>query len=428
MSKSKPVSWQCILLIVACVYACLRFAVHLIGLSSLVQYSDLPIYLLAAERLLAHQPLYHLEELAKVVSFQYAPVFALYYAPLRILPTNLIALLLSLLYPITLALLFWRWNAILQNLQLEAVRQALWKLLPIVLVYEVFWSDLGYLNVYTLTSLLTTLLLEAILARSLPRTIFWLAIILPIKPFWAFPVLLPLIFGRWRFFLKLIVGGMIAYLALAVLTGAIVGWGYAFEQYMAYFDFLSRLSSNFSWRVLAEGNLLGYNHSIKQVIVYFLGVSPLSLGIATILKGALLLPLVLILFKEWENPTVNESPSRQLNLFWGLYLAVFIWLDVVWEVALGWALCAYLWPYLAKRWEQLAIGATFGVMAMLDPWRLASFIVGGEHIIGARGEILTDPSTYVPLILAELLVFYGLWFKNRAHMLSRNSWTAQPTT
>ncbi len=418
MPKSKPVSWQRIFLIVACGYACLRFTAHLIGLSSLVPYSDLPVYLRTAERLLAGQPLYHLKELASVSYFQYAPVFALYYTPMLSLPINLAALLLSLLYPITYALLFWRWNVILQHLQLEAARQVLWKLLPIILVYEVFWSDLAYLNLYTLIPLCATLLLEAILNKNLPLAILWLAIILPIKPFWAFPVLLPLLFKRWRFFFKLVAGGMIAYLALAVLAGVIVGWSYTFEQYMAYFDFLLHLSSNFSWRILAEGNLLGYNHSIKQVIVYFGGVSALSLGIAAILKGALLFPLALILFKEWKNPPVNESAIRQLNLFWGLYLAVFIWLDIVWEVALGWALCAYLWPFLTRRWERLAIGATFGVMAMLDPWRLASFIAGGDHIVGARGEILTDPSAYAPLILAELLVFYGLWFKTRVFLLS----------
>ncbi|MCD4739200.1 MAG: hypothetical protein K8R89_08075, partial [Anaerolineae bacterium] len=174
---------------------------------------DLRIYLDAAERLQSKQNLYIQEEVTRMEFYQYAPAFALSFIPQLALPRSTIAILHTLLHIAAYYLLYKRWGNILQRLDPGNLK-VLVSTLPVWLIFSAFWSDLGYLNIYIILALLSTLLLEAVLNENLGWALFWLSIILQSKPQWAFAAAIPLLVGKWRFFLKLLSASIITYILI----------------------------------------------------------------------------------------------------------------------------------------------------------------------------------------------------------------------
>src|SRR6185436_12123161 len=90
---------------------------------------------------------------------------------------------------------------------------------------------------------------------------------------------------------------------------------------------------------------LGYNHSIMQIVLYYLGVSAANMRLATIIKLLFLVPLGLISLKflraRIDKPGY-EAPETALALTFAFYLGAFIWLDMVWELSLALVIFAYL--------------------------------------------------------------------------------------
>jgi hypothetical protein len=240
---------------------------------------------------------------------------------------------------------------------------------------------------------------------------FWLgAVILPIKPHWAFALALPLLLGRYKFFLKLLLGTVAAYMAVAGITVIGGGAGYGLQQYRDYFAFIARLSRDFPWRG-PDQPFLGYNHSIMQIVMYYFGVLATNMRIATIVKLLLLVPLGLIALKFLRHPIDKpgyEVPETALSLSFALYLGAFIWLDMVWELSLALVVFAFLLATIREKATKTFLWILFAPYALLDIWRLVSYIVGGDKILYEGSYVLTDPLIYVPWIMILLLVFYGL--------------------
>jgi hypothetical protein len=267
------------------------------------------------------------------------------------------------------------------------------------------------MNIYIITALFATFSIDAILREKLGWASFWLgAVILPIKPHWAFALALPLLLGRYRFFLKLLAGAGLAYLTVAGITLLAGGVEYGIRQYQDYFVFLSRLARDFPWWG-PEKPFLGYNHSILQIVLYALGVSAANMRLATILKLVLLLPLGWISLKFLRNPihrAGKDIPETALAIVFAFYLGAFIWLDMVWELSLGIVIFAYLLATTRQKGIRILLWILFGPYALLDVWRLASYIALGDHVLYEGAYVLTDPLIYVPWIMIVLLVFYAL--------------------
>ena len=243
------------------------------------------------------------------------------------------------------ALLYIWWARIFRQNGLNEIARQWALLLPLYLVFSVFWDDLSYMNTYMLLALFATFLIDAILQEKLVWASFWLgAVILPIKPHWAFALALPLLLGRYRFFLKLLGGAALAYLIVAGITLLAGGVEYGIRQYQDYFAFLMRLTRDYPWWG-PESPFLGYNHSIMQVILYLFGVSPSNMLLATVIKLVLLVPLGWVGIRFLRHPIEKkgkEIPEIALALVFALYLGAFIWLDMVWELSLGVVIFAYL--------------------------------------------------------------------------------------
>jgi hypothetical protein len=410
-------------LIAALVYAILRLAIQIFLFSDALQpqaisqgaqvSADLQLsYIPAAQHFQAREDIY-LKGSLEVLEhhFPYSPAFAFFFMPILLLPINILVPFLLLLHIATYALLYIWWDRIFEKNQLHNVALMWARMLPLFLVFSAFWDDLAYMNIYLIVALFATFLIDAILQEKLGWAIFWLGVvILPIKPHWAFALALPLLLGRYKFFFRLLIGSILAYLAVAGVTILAGGVEYGLRQYQDYFGFLARLSRDFPWWG-PDKPFLGYNHSIMQIVLYYLGVSPENMRIATIVKLLLLAPLGLVGLKFLLRPLGKagyEAPNVALSFVFALYLGAFIWLDMVWELSLGLVIFAYLLATTCEKGTKILLWILFAPYALLDIWRLVSYIALGDSILYEGAYVLTDPLIYVPWIMMILLMFYAL--------------------
>jgi hypothetical protein len=412
-----------VLLVLAIVYALLRLAVQVYFFSDAlrpeavaegVQVSaDLQqSYIASAQHFQAREDLYLKDSLEHVEAhYLYSPAFAFFFAPLLLLPLQILLPVMVVIHLLAYGLLYIWWGRIFEQNQLTNIASQWARLLPLYLVFSPFWDDLSYMNTYIIVALFATLLIDAILQEKLGWASFWLgAVILPIKPHWAFALALPLLLGRYRFFLKLLAGAALVYLLVAGITIVAGGVEYGIRQYQDYFAFLSRLTRDYPWRGPDEP-FLGYNHSIMQIVLYSFGVSTANMRLAMILKLILLIPLGWISLKFLRNPSNRagrEVPEIALALVFAFYLGAFIWLDMVWELSLGIVIFAYLIATSEQIGTRVLLWGLFGPYALLDIWRLISYIALGDDVLYEGAYVLTDPLIYIPWIMIVLLVFYAM--------------------
>ena len=412
-----------VLLILAIIYAILRLAIQIFLFSDAmrpeavaegVQVSaDLQqSYIASAQRFQEREDLYLKGSLEHVEAhYLYSPAFAFFFAPLLLLPLQILLPLMVVIHLLAYGLLYIWWARIFEQNNLQQVASQWADFLPLYLVFSAFWDDLSYMNTYIIVALFATLLIDAILQEKLGWASFWLgAVILTIKPHWGFALVLPLLLGRYRFFLRLLVGAALAYLIVAGITVLAGGVEYGIRQYQDYFTFLARLTRDYPWWG-PDKPFLGYNHSIMQIVLYTLGVSSANITLAAILKLILLLPLGWIGLKFLRSPrhqAGTELPEVALALIFVFYLGAFIWLDMVWELSLGMVIFAYLLATIEHKGTRVLLWVLFGAYALLDIWRLVSFMALGDDVLYEGAYVLTDPLIYVPWIMMILLVFYGI--------------------
>jgi hypothetical protein len=375
--------------------------------------NDLQIYLAAANRLVHQQDLYLQEALDRVAVFQYAPSYALFFTLFLAIPFGLLALGHTLLNIAAYVLLYFWWGRMFRRLGLEQADRMLALILPVWIVFAAFWGDLAYLNIYVITALICTWLIEAVLEERLGWSVLWLSLLLQAKPYLAFPLAIPLILGRPHFFFKLLALAVAGYGAIVGLTVLLMGPAYGWQQHNEYVRFLAEMTANFPWRS-PENGFLGYNHSILQVTFYLVGVTPAASRLATGIKLILLLPLAWVSLRHfWRPPrrAGQNPPQLGLDLAFALYAGVFIWLDIVWEMTLGVVIFAYLLATLESRRAKTWVWLIFLSYALLDIWQVATFAVLGPAIFAEGLYIWTDPSYYIPLVMLVILTFYALLVK-----------------
>ena len=402
-----------IVLVIVAIYALLRLAVHFVYLTVAFP-DDLRVYLEAAENLLLRHALYPTGALSRADSYQYAPSFALAFTLFQGWPHGLVAVIHSLLHIGAYSLLYVEWNRLFRRLGLDRANGMMAWLLPVWLVFGEFWGDLGFLNVYIFMALLATLLIDAILDEHLGWSLVWVSVILQIKPMWAFAILVPVLLGRYRFFFKLLALTLVAYAAIVGVTTLAMGPAYGWQQHLDYARHLAGMQGgNFAWRTPAQG-FLGNNHSITQSIIYLMGVTLAAFRLATLVKLLILMPLVIVCVRHLVRPVGRagrEVPHLGLELAFALYLGVFIWLDVVWEITASIAVFTYLLATLDQhqRWAKSLVWVLFIPYALRDFTDLASFLILGDKALLPGGlYFVLDPTSYVPLVMIVILAFYGL--------------------
>jgi hypothetical protein len=436
-----------IILILALVYVVLRLAVHGAYLAMMLYPNsgimggmpewtgaesepmvpvDLQVYLDAAENVTKRENLYLQGPITRLEDlYQYPPAFALAFVPMAGMSATLVSVLHTLLHIGAYLALYCLWARIFEGQKLTRASRMLALTTPAWLVFSAFWSDLGYLNIYIITAVLGTLLIDAILRERLGWAILWVSLILQTKPQWAFAAAVPLLTGRRRFFVRLVGGSLLAYGAVIGATMLLTDPGYALHEYGDYVRFLSTLPARFPWRG-PEAPYLGYNHSVKQTMIYLIGDTSAASTLAAAVKLVLLAPLGVVggryLTQGLRGARLN-SPSLAIELALLLYLGAFIWLDMVWELSLGIALFTYLLATGEERWWKGLISAVFIPYALIDLWQLLSVGLLGMDVMDPGPYILTDPSIYVPVVMVVILVFYVVLLK-RLWRSSSKGWEA----
>lgn len=372
--------------------------------------NDLQDYLDGATLLKNREDLYLKGQLDRVEFYQYSPFYALVFTIFLYFPPLVVVVIHTLLHILSYGLLYVKWGKIFRKLGVNHAAQMLVWTLPLWLLFSSFWTDLGYLNIYIIMALLGTFLIDAVINEKLVQSVLWASIILQIKPQWIFAIAIPLFLRNYRFFIKLFILTCITSIGVVGVTLLFVGPTYGWQQYVNYIQFLSNMPGNFPWRG-PESPFLGYNHSVKQIVVYLSGVSSETLMLADGIKLFLLLPLGVVGVRYLLYPinrTRKGIPVTGLDWAFALYLGAFIWLDMVWELSLGIAIYPYLLGTTEPRFTKLWIHLAFLPYALLDPLRVMSLVVGGTDIILPGAYIATDPAIYFPLIMMTILMLYAV--------------------
>lgn len=368
-------------------------------------------YVTAAQRFQAREELY--PEFSRERSetyYSYSPAFALFFQPVLLLPLPSLLPLTVLIHVAAYMLLYIWWSKIFEQNNLFHIGRQWGLLLPLYLAFSAFWDGLAYASIYVVMAMLATFLFDAILHGRLGAAVFWLAIMLLIEPHWVFVLALPLLLRKYSFFLKLLAGTALAYLVAAGITIMAGGVEYGIQQYQAYFGTLMQMARDYPWRG-PDQPFLGYNHSLLQTVFYFLGISAGNILLVNLLKLVLLLPLIWVglkFLRRSGQPAGTEPAGTILALFFTLYLGASLCLDRVWEVTLGIVIFAYLLATSKQKQAHVLLWVLFGSYALLDVWRVISYLAFGESILYQGSYVLTDPFLYIPWIMLIILIFYAV--------------------
>ncbi len=382
---------------------------------------DLPVYLGAAQKFAAGQDLYPQDLSDSTFHYPYSPPFAMLSTVLLWFPERLIAIAGTLLCVVIYALLYLKWIQIFTDLSLPDVSEKMVYTLPVWLVFSAFWGGVVYLNIGILVALITTLLIESVLKERLALSAGLASFLLISKLMWAFPLALPLLLRRWKFFIRLLGLTALAYLAWFTASLFVAGPGYILAQYHEYFIHLGRIANEFPWHILGQMPFLGYNHSLKQSFIFLLGSAPWVHFLVTGIKLLILTPFGFLCLQLLRRQTIVENARLQIALAFGLYLAAFIWLDIVWEVLLGIAAFPFVLTLVRGYWEKALVWGLFLLYALVDVIQFFSYMFGGDSVVIMQGAyVLTDPSLHLPLTMMVILAFYALITREIATILKQS--------
>jgi hypothetical protein len=235
-------------------------------------------------------------------------------------------------------------------------------------------------------------------------SILLLAILLQIKPQWAFALGIPVLLKHWRFLGKILVGGLLVYVCTMLLF-TLFGGSYVINQYRAYTQFLRSIPTTFYWNTLTGSGNIGYNNSIMQLVAFFTNNAPYKIGLSYGIKLLLLMPLLVILWFQYRHRDDIITTEFKLGWAFALYLGAFILLDVVTELSLGIAILTFLLGTLMGRTMKIAACILFLPYALQMLWILVAQLIS---FVVPLPESLYDPSSFIPYVLLAMLGLYAI--------------------
>ena len=373
---------------------------------------DLRVVVGAANRLVERRDMYPIDKwMATFDEYNYSPFYALFISQISTrLPFNVQATLHALVSLAAYAALFFTWRRLFPFLGMSQASQVIVGILPLWFLYTAWWGDAILLNIYILLALTVSWLFYFIWKERLWPSALLLILILQVKPQWAFPLALPLVLGRFRFFAKLVALVVGGYLLVAMVTVLWLGTDYGLAQYTAYYRMLAIAPNKIPWH--GPGEYIGYDHSIAQIYFYLFGYTDAAWPIVRLIKVLIIAPLAVIAIRLIRR-NQETQPGPALEAYFALYFASFVWLDLVWETTLSIVVFVYLMAVLKDRWARWLAAVTFVGYTLADLWQvigipLASVVVGGAELLKHGPPLWADPSFRIPLIMLVILTFYGL--------------------
>lgn len=375
---------------------------------------DLRINVDAAHRLTEHEQLYYEGDPPKFEVYNYTPFYALALSQITTrLPFTTHAFLHALVSLAAYIALFFSWRRLFVWLGVPGALETTIALLPIWFIYTAWWGDAILLNLYVILALAASWLFYFLWQEKLWPAALILILIFQVKPQWGFGLMLPLLMGRFRFFAKLVAVVLGGYILVAAATILWLGPDYGLAQYGSYYEMLATHTREIPWH--GPGEFIGYDHSIAQIYFYLFGYDEAAWPIVGAIKLAILGPLgvATVLLISRERNRVQWTGSMALEAFFALYLAAFIWLDLVWEITLSIVIFTYLMTVTTRREARWLIAVPFSCYAIADLWQVIGIplvaTLWGETTVASQGPPLwADPSFHIPIIMFVILSFYGL--------------------
>jgi hypothetical protein len=365
--------------------------------------NDLKIYLEAGERFLQRQDLY-IAPRPDFGLYAYSPAFAMLVSLLTFLPYKVVWIIDALLHIIIYWAMYQRWFTIFRQQGLDSAAKMLIQLFPLWIIFTGLLYEISYMNIYIFMAFFATLLLETMLYQQTGKAILWLAVLLPIKPQWAFALGIPFLLGEWRFLAKVVIGGLLSYTAIFIVTTLITG-SYALQQYREYIQFLGSIPYTFVWNTMSKDGHIGYNNSIMQLVMFFTNNAPYSVSLTTVIKILLSLPLIAIYWGYRRHTKLVATAGFTLGWAFALYLLAFLWLDVVTELTFGILIFSYLLGTLPGQRLKNIARLVFLPYALTLIWIT---VTGITSFMVPLPDVIIDPSLFIPFILIATVGLYGL--------------------
>jgi hypothetical protein len=356
---------------------------------------DLAPYVIAAQAVQARAPLYMLTPWpANHVEFYlYHPLFALAFTLISGLPLRWLAVLGILVQVGCYAASWWVWHDVFDELGLDRAGHALVVWLPLVIANSDWYANLYYWNITA-----TLFLLSALLCRALVRERAWAAVLfaLPIaftKPFWLFPLIVPLVLRRWRFLAWVLAGLAGGYIILSLLYVLSVGPAYGLQSLRDYFTFLTSAGRLYPW----EGQGLLFilpNHSWPQILYHYFGFQPWVPAAALAIRGVMIASVLAALVQAWRRRVALATHPQVVLLFVCLgYLTAMALLDELWEVFAGILVFVVLQSAQYRSVRRIAL--LFVVYALYEALALLGFAAGLRIVVTHQ---------LIPIVMLALLV------------------------
>lgn len=309
--------------------------------------------------------------------------------------------------------LAWRaWRAVFRAVNLRRAERAMIVWAPLWLVYSQWFFDLTYLNVSTFWLALTGALTWAVLRQRTGWAVLLVVVVALAKPHHLYPLLIPLLFGQWRWWLTVVAASGVGYGLTVLLTFVMVGPELGWSLHHDYFGHLLNIAERYPWRTD-----IFYNHSWRSILYWLFGFQDWVAPAVTVIRLLFLLPVLWLLWR-WGRPPAD--PERRAQLALGICFAAHLWalmlVSDLWEAQLLIVVFAYLsalgGPRLGRWAALIAVPFCLLGVAQLAGWWLAQGL--------GRSFTDFDVAARLPVIMfavvgMDALLFAALRFHLKSH-------------
>jgi hypothetical protein len=181
-------------------------------------------------------------------------------------------------------------------------------------------------------------------------------------------LLIPLLLGHWRWWLKVVIGSGVGYGLTVLLTLFVAGLDFGWVLYQDYAGHLLNIAERYPWTMH-----IFYNHSWQSILYWLFGFQGWVRPAVTVIRLLFLMPLLWLLWRWGQSPPDAE---RRSPLALGLCFAAHLWalmlVSDLWEAQLLIVVFAYLLAVggpQVRRWATL-ISVPFSLLsvAQLAGW------------------------------------------------------------
>ncbi|MGQ0601615.1 MAG: glycosyltransferase 87 family protein [Anaerolineales bacterium] len=300
-------------------------------------------------------------------------------------------------------LAWWIWRSVFRAVHLSRADNAMILWAPLWLVYSQWFFDLTYLNVSTFWLCLAGALTWAVLRQRTGWVVLLVVVIALAKPHHVYPLLIPMLLGQWRWWLKVVTASGVGYGLTILMTFSRVGPDFGFGLYRDYLDHLLNIAERYPWT-----DHIFYNHSWRSILYWLFGFQTWVGPAVTAIRLLFLIPVLWLLWRWWQRPQLGSERRSQLAL--GICFAAHLWalmlVSDLWEAQLLIVVFAYLLAFggpLIGRWAML----------MMVPFSLLSVAqLAGWWIAHQLGRSFTDFDVVarLPVIMLAVIGIYLLLF------------------